>query len=67
MKLSEYLTSGTFINRQAKLLIDVETEDDDRYIGDELTIIKKNEDGMYHAEDNDFAVLLYDADFEYIN
>jgi len=67
MKLSEYLLQGKILNKKAKLLIDLELDNDEsRKIGDIVIIVKDNQDGTFHAEDNDFACKVTRNEFEYI-
>ena len=67
MKLSEYIEQGTFIIRDAKLLCDISLENGEtRKKGDTVSILMKNKDGTYHAEDNDWACKLKRNEFEFI-
>ena len=68
MKLSEVFSSGTFMHKEVRLLIDLDLDDgESRKKGDVVSIIMKNHDGSYRAEDNDWACKMYDGEFEYID
>ena len=57
---------GHIVNKPAKLLIDLELDSgESRKIGDTITIVKDNEDGTFHAEDNDFACKVSREEFKY--
>jgi hypothetical protein len=67
MKLFEYLSQGKFINKQAKLTKSITLDNGEfRNKGDEVTIVKDNADGTFHAEDNDFACKVQFDEFKYI-
>ena len=67
MKLSEYFSQARFIHRSAKLLIDLELSSGEcRKVGDVVSILMKNADGSYHAEDNEFACQLFEHEFEFV-
>ena len=67
MKLSEYLLQGKILYKKAKLLIDLDLDNGEpRKKGDIITILKDNQDGTFHAEDNDFACKVTRNEFEYI-
>jgi hypothetical protein len=66
MNLSEYLLSGTIINKQAKLLKSIKLNNREiRRQGDVVTIMKRNVDGTYHAEDNGWACNVERNEFKY--
>jgi len=68
MKLTEYLVQGKFINKSARLNIDISLDDgEERQAGDIITIVKDNQDGTFHAEDNEWACKVERKEFEYIN
>lgn len=67
MKLSEYLLQGKMLNKKAKLKIDLDLDNDEsRKKGDIISIVKDNEDGTFHAEDNGFACKVTRKEFEYV-
>lgn len=67
MKLSEYLLSGTFVNKPAKLLVTIDLDNGEkRKKNDVVTIVKDNGDGTFHAEDNDWACKVTRNEFEYV-
>ena len=67
MKLSEYLLQGTFLNKKAKLLKTIKLDNGEkRKKGEIVSIIKDNEDGTFHAEDNEWACKVTINEFQYI-
>lgn len=68
MKLTEYLLQGKRVNKKAKLKIAIKLSNGERRKkGAVITIVKDNEDGTFHAEDNDWACKVTKDEFEYVN
>jgi flagellar motility protein MotE (MotC chaperone) len=56
MKLSEYLSQGTFLHKKGKLKIDISLDNGEvRYKDDIVSILMDKGNGNYHAEDNGWA------------
>jgi len=67
-KLSDYLLQGKIMHKQARLKVDVNLDSgESRKKGSIITILLKNQDGTFHAEDNDFACKLTCDEFEYLD
>ncbi len=68
MKLSEYLTTNRIMFKKAKLLIDLNLDNDEsRKKGDIVSILLDLGNGKYHAEDNDWACTVEENEIEFIN
>ena len=67
MKLSEYLLQGKILEKKAKLNIDLDLDNgESRKKGDIVTIVKDNQDGTFHAEDNEFACKVTRDEFVFV-
>lgn len=67
MKLSEYLLKGKLVNKKAKLKVDISLDNGlKRKRGAVVYIVKDNQDGTFHAEDNDWACQVIKEEFEFI-
>lgn len=67
MKLSDIFSGNTrHIVKDALLTIDIELDNgESRKKGDKVSILYEK-DGKYHAEDNSFACMIDELEFEYV-
>ena len=67
MKLSDYLSKGNIIHKEAKLKIDLELDDgESRKKGDVVSVLMKFPNGTYHVEDNEFSCTVYEHEIKFI-
>ena len=67
MKLSEYLLQGKVLFKKVKLKKDIKLNNGEiRKRGDIVSLLMENENGTFHAEDNNWACRLTSDEFEVI-
>ena len=68
MKLSEMFAQGQFLgNKKGKLLKTIKLDNgESKKKGSVVSILMKNADGTYHAEDNDWACKVTADEFTFV-